>query len=59
MSTQLIALLILLAIGIGGLFAAWFAVSAAMLSSDISASERQADILAAQQRTAETDPDNA
>lgn len=60
MSTQLLAILVVLLLAIGALFAAVFAVSAAMLSSDISASERQAEILAAQQRAAaaETDPDN-
>jgi hypothetical protein len=59
MSTQLIAITIVLLLAIGALFAAAFAISAARLSSHISASERQAEILAAQQRAAETDTDNA
>ena len=44
MSTQLITIVLILLLAIGGLFAAWFAVSAAMLSSEISESERQAEI---------------
>lgn len=47
MSTQLIALLIVLALAIGALFAAWFAIAACILSGDIAESERQAEALKA------------